>query len=80
MHADRLCAIVAGAYPAARTRLPVVGFTDPAGNPPSRRRCRCGLRADRSQPTIAAASASVACSHPTSTVHSTRNQRSRSYA
>ncbi|KOV13299.1 hypothetical protein ADK60_29840 [Streptomyces sp. XY431] len=29
---------------------------------------------------VAAGAASVACSHPTSTVHTTRNQRSRSKA
>ncbi|MDH6708570.1 hypothetical protein P3T27_005310 [Kitasatospora sp. MAA19] len=54
-------------------------MTTPAGIESGRERRRCGFGAVRSQPTIAVVSASVACSQPTSTAHSTRNQRSRSY-
>jgi hypothetical protein len=70
--------MVATAYPADGTGLPVFGFTDPAGYPTSRRRFRCGFGADRSHPTSAATSASEACSRPTSTAHSNLNHRSRS--
>ncbi|MEV6251073.1 hypothetical protein AB0M38_33630 [Streptomyces sp. NPDC051742] len=54
-------------------------MTTPAGIESGRERRRCGFGAVRSQPTSAVVSASVACSQPTSTAHSTRNQRSKSY-